>query len=94
MTTVTEKQEDQQQPGQSWVVLEERSQGSIGQPLFVSLIVVIEIDYIYHHYQIHHPSCVGLPLLWTCGGLAVIGFVGFFLYKLCGTGHDQENFCI
>ena len=52
MSTLTEKQEDQQQPEQSWVVLEERSQGSIGQPLFVSIIVVIKIDYIYHHYQI------------------------------------------
>ena len=49
MSTVTEKQEDQQQPGQSWVVLEERSQGSIGQPLFASIVVVIKIDYIYHY---------------------------------------------
>ena len=52
MSTVTEKQEDQQQPGQSWVVLEERTQGSIGQPLFLSLIVVIKIDYIYHYCKI------------------------------------------
>ena len=30
-------------------------------------------------------------LLLTCGGLAVLGFVGFFIYKLCKKGREEEE---